>query len=209
MDTAEIVNRVRGLLNQYGITDGFYKDEVLYKYVDSAQMEIITFGKAKQDYIQKMDKGYEFTPLQVLIVKDLATALAAGDVEYDLPDDFLFTYSMKLDVDDEGLEYKSTLESYNEFLWKEDNSFIRATSINPRHYIRESKFGVAPTPSAIGTYSHYYYYKPPEVDSGVGVTLKNEVHNAIVWYAFSYALEQERVDSTKARQTAINLIKDM
>lgn len=210
MTSAELILRLRGLLNEYGITSGFYVDAVLYKYVDSAQMEVVTICKGKQDLMQKVDKGWESKVLQPLIVADSVTSLTATTTEYSLQTDFLFPYSMQL-APNFGLR-KATLVSYDELLWKEDNSFAKATDADPRYYIRADKFGIAPVSEGGGTYLFYYYKKPTEITgSGTELTLRPESHNAILWFAFSYALEQDQQyqEGAKARDTAINLIKDL
>lgn len=215
MTSAEAVNRLRALLNQYGITTGFHLDAVLYKLLDSAQLEVITTLKGKQDLMQKYDKGWESSALQPLIVPDATTALSSGVQEYALPSDFLYTYSMELDVDNVGEKYKATLQGYNWFLWKEGNSFARATSKNPRYYIRSivsaPKFGIKPLPStSSATYLHNYYKVPATVQSGTEFALRPETHNGIIYFALSYALEQEQrvEDSIKQKTVAINYLKD-
>ena len=105
---------------------------------------------------------------------------------------------------------------YDKFLWQENYaSFSLATSNSPRYYIRSvvggAKFGIKPLPSASGTYQHNYYKVPTTITSGVEFALRPESHNAIIEFAFSYALEQSSrfQEANNARQKAITLIKDL
>jgi hypothetical protein len=209
----ECLSRLRGLLNEP--STGFFIDATLYQYMDSAQNEVITLGKSKQDYMQKVDKGYECTYLQPIIEVTASTVLVSGTSEYAVPSGFLWEYSLLIDVDNTRgsapLYPKSTPNSYSEVLWKEDSSFTQATSRYPRHYIRKGFFGVRPIPSAVGHYILSYYKQPTAVSSGQTFTLNAETHDAILYLAYSFALSQNNrnQESQNARQVAINLIKDL
>jgi hypothetical protein len=212
----EILSRLRGLLNE--ATAGFFTDAKLYQYLDSAQMECITLGKSKQDYMRKADKGYECSYLQPLInttSESSPVALVSGTYEYAVPTGFLWDVALRIDVDNtrgSAPTYpKSTLNSYSDVLWKEDSSFTMATARNPRHYIRNGFWGVRPIPSAVGHYILAYYKRPVIVDGSNNFTLNAETHNVILYLAFSYALLQNNrnQESQNARQIAINLIKDL
>lgn len=209
MTQVECLARLRGLLNE--ASAGFFPDATLYKYIDSAQNEVIALGKSKQDYLRKVEKGYETAYLQPIINITASTVLVAGTGEYAVPSGFLWEASLIIDVDNAGTFNKSTFNSYSDVLWKEDSSFTQATSRHPRHYIRQGFLGVRPLPSAVGHYILAYYKQPTEVSSGQTFTLNSETHNAILWFAFSYALTQNNrnQESQNARQTAINLIKDL
>jgi len=214
MTTASALQRLRAKLNE--ASAGFFSDADLYNFLDSGQLETITICKSKQDFMQKTDMSWYSVVIQSLIVPDTTVALTAGTAEYALPSDFLYTHSLMIDVDNTAVKYRATLVSFDEFLWREGNTFTRGTSAEPKYYIRSlvsaPKFGVSPTPSSSsGTYLHHYYKVPATVTSGVELALRPESHNAIIEFAYSFGLQQDNrsQESELARQTAINLIKDL
>ena len=210
MTTDEALGRLRGLLNEP--IAGFYTDGLLYSYLDSGQMEVISICRSKQDFLQKTDKEYECVALQSLI-EHVPGEFDDGETEYALPENFLFTYSLMADVSNTGTERRALPLSYSSFLWKEDNLFSKATATEPRYYIKlsTSVFGVKPAPSEGGAYTHSYYKKPETIDEGIELALRPETHEAIVYLAYSRALEQgnKPQEAHAVRNIAINLIKDL
>lgn len=207
----EAMTKLRGMLNQDVPSSAeFFPNEVLVKFLNSAQMEITTTLKSKQNYMRKIEPHFFVEALNPLIVLQDPIYFTR---EVALVDDFLFTHSLRVTYEGE-VSRMATFVSYYDFLWQNQNSFQKATKRAPKYYIRGRSLGVDPIPPSDTGVAYHFYYKIPNLingTSGIPFELAVETHEAIVWLAYSYAKvrEQQTQEAQEARATGINLIKDL
>ena len=210
MTSAEAVLRLRALLNQYGITDGYYTDPVLYKYLDSAQLEVISGVKAKQDFIKRVDITYE-SPVLNSLLKSEESLIGSGALEIALPSDFLYSHSFLFNKGGKTTYTIGTEIPYEKLLRDQGNFFQKSSEDNIKYSVISRKIMLPTAAGSADGYKINYYKIPETVSSIVNFSIYNESHNAIIQFALSFALQQDQrtQESLAVRTTAINLINDL
>lgn len=210
MTSSEAILRLRALLNQYGITDGYYTDPVLYKYLDSAQLEVISGVKAKQEFIKKVDKTYE-SPVLNSLLKSEESLIGLGASEITLPSDFLYHHSLLLNKGGKAAYTIGTEIPYEKLLRNQGNYFQKSSVDHIKYSVIARKIILPIVAGSSDGYRINYYKIPETVSSSVNFSIYDESHNAIIQFALSFALQQDQrtQESLAVRSAAINLIFDL
>lgn len=196
MTQTEALARVRQILNE--TTAGFFADNTIYDYLDSAQNRVIQIGIGYQRGYKLREPYYECFFLKPLISLDASNTTTVGSdyQEYALPAGFIDTYRASYSASNGGTEYSCALLSFSEAVAKSGNTYAQASITKPVYYIKAEKIGFFPQPSGAGAnnYAHYYYAQPSTVASGQDFTLREETHEAIIEYALYLAYSQDKND---------------
>lgn len=193
----DVKNEARSKLDEYGITDGFWKDaEDIYVYATSAEREASTILINKFVAFRKLGLLEESPSLKPLIKLDPlnTTSVGAGFIEYNLPADYVESYSASYDYTGVTGFYnkEATLITFQEARLRTKISLLAPDPENPTYYIRAKKIGFHPQPigGAANMYEHHYLHLPAAVSSPgtTAFTLGPETHHAIVNYVIGSAL---------------------
>lgn len=197
MTPAEAVLRVRSLLDENGVTSGYYDDTLdIYKWLDAGLLEIIDIPLLRYRLMRKEIADIELpVVLKPLIKIDSTntTTIGATEQEYALEADYLETYYAEYDYTAPVSPSRklASLTDYRTLKYKQNNTYKVCSGDYPVYYIKAGKIGFYPQPTAAraNAYNHYYIYKPPEIKSGVtSFVLGIETHELIVQYAVARGL---------------------
>lgn len=211
MIQSEAYLRLRVLLNE--TTAGFWTEPQLYQLLDSAQMLVAEMLLHRQTAMRKTeDRLYRIQALEPLLNDTTGNVTIGSDyIEYSLPTGF-----WELDY----AEYSSTngtlylcvrVSGLYEGIRRYYNSFASATDTTPLVYIRGSKVGFFPQPSASGTnkYRIVWYKRPTLIsagNSGQEISLLETTHDSIILAAQSLALLKD--DRTQDAQSIFEIVKN-
>lgn len=182
---SEALSKVRNMLNEANA--GFYSDNNLYSFMDSAMNIAIEIIITKLEQMKKENMYYGSLVLTPLNTLDSNHTLTNGTSEYSLPANFLYTdYCDFYGIPADYVEFK-------EGNIDQQNTYTAWTIDNPAYYIRGTKLGFFPTPpsTSVTGYNHYYYKIPTAISSGTAsseIPLKSESHEAIVRITYGLAL---------------------
>lgn len=197
MTPAEAVLRVRSLLDENGITSGYYDNTLdLYKYLDSAKNEIIDTKVSIYRLMREKISDFEIPEvLKPLIKLDTTNTTTVGPAlqEYALPTDYIETYWAEYDYAGGVVLTRKvcTLLEFREIQYRQANGYKLATGDYPVYYIKAQKLGFYPQPigAKANAYNHYYIYKPAEITSSTtAFVLGSETHELMVQYAAAHGL---------------------
>ena len=199
MTQAEMILRMRSILNEIGVTSGFFSnDNSLYKYIDSGQNEVIDRLINLQMKMQKVKEFYDLESLKILLSSKTFN-LVSGTDTYTFSGmsltDYKMHYDLQVDLNNGGTKYGATYKGLGEIKWQERNYVTIPTVKNPAYTVdTSSQIIVSPAPSANATNGGVFrYYKVPSaVTSSQDLTLKSETHEAILFFACSLAFDQDR-----------------
>lgn len=197
MTPAEAVLRVRSILDENGVTSGYYDNTLdIYKWIDSAKNEIIDTKVSIYRLMRSKIIDFEIPEvLKPLIKLDALNTTTVGPTlqEYALPSDYIETYWAEYDYAGGLIITRKvcTLLEFREIQYRQGNSYKVATADFPVYYIKAQKIGFYPQPigAKANAYNHYYIYSPAEITSGTGAfVLGTETHELMVQYAVSQGL---------------------
>lgn len=197
MTPAEAISLSRSKLDEFGVTTGFYSDtDDLYPYLTNGEREAAARITANYIALRKVGLSKDHSPsLNALIKQDTLNTTSVGGnyAEYNLPSDFLETYSADYQYAGTGSFFglEATLLKFDEARTRENNTLSKASALKPTYYIRAKKIGFFPQPigGAASMYDHWYIHNPAALTSGsTAFTLGVETHNAIVDYLVGQAL---------------------
>jgi len=196
LTTAQLLTKFRSIFDE--TTAGFIIDNNdAYPMLASGRNECIQWLLSKQREIKLVKPHYECESLKPLIKLDTGntTTVGAGLQEYNLPSDFIETYSARYDPTSTASDLSyATLLPFAEIMRRQGNTYEASTLTNNfYYYIRLTKLGFFPQPTggAANKYEHYYYYQPAEIASGVEPVLTAETHEAILLFALSFAFMKD------------------
>lgn len=198
MTPAEAIAEARSLLDELGVSSGFWVDSTdLYPYLSSAEREAAQIICSKFNAMRAAGILDESPSIEALIKLDVlhTTTVGSGYQEYALPSDFMYTYSADYDSAGGTAKKQCTLVSFEEARSRENNTLIKAVAAEPLYYIRTKKIGFFPQPSGAGAtaYDHYYLCYPAAVASpgSTPFTLGPETHKAFVNYVVACGLAKD------------------
>ena len=204
MTAANMVIFARTLLDETGITSGFWTDTEIYSALASGQQAVANYFlgiykmQKQQDHAIAIPQPLE--PLYFNEVNTTTTGLVAKPADYWhlLGASFAYTGGLV------GTFYKCRIYHLSEVMFDDiNNSFLAATNTDPivyEVYSSGQKFYFLPTVSGTGAYSLNYLKVPSAIASGTEPTLPVQTHNAIVFYAVAQMMfKQERTDLAQVK----------
>lgn len=159
---------------------------------------------------------YRMNVLEPLVKTDASNATTGTVREYALPADFLMTDYCEYSTVATPSRYPARLDSFNDIMHNEQNSFLMATAAKPAYYIRATFIGFSPVPvtGSANCYIHYYYKQPITAssgNSGSAFSIGVAGHDAIVLIAFGLALKQDDrfQESAQQMELAFKIINNL
>lgn len=198
MTQAEIILRVRALANEIGTTSGFWSDtNALYKYLDTAQKELIDMLYFKQMELRKVDQFFEYYALNSIKTTKLFDLLTT-QTDYSFSSmsvsDFRYPYDFQVGLSS-ATRYGATLVNQAELDWRQRNSYETPGITDPIYYISLGNQGIsvlpAPTTNVTNGGRLTYYKTPAEVTAAANVALTDETHIALIYLTTSLAFVQD------------------
>lgn len=205
MTQTELILRARSILNEIGTTSGFWSDtNSLYKYLDSAQREVIDNLLQLQKKMQKVNEFYESESLKILITSKTFNLTTADTYTFSglSLTDYKWNYDLQLDLNGGGTKYGATYKSIAEMMWQKNN-YATAPSLKSPIYAIETSSQLVLYPAPTGSITNggiFRYYKTPAtVTSSQDLLLTSETHEALLYFTVALALEQDKNNTDASR----------
>lgn len=196
MTTAQMVAHVRTLLDEVGVTAGFWNDTEIYPGLADGQQAVANYflNMYKLRVLQDLNAPIP-QPLEALYT--LVTATTTTGI-VDRPADFwhLLSSSYTTTGGLAGTFYNCRIERFSaSMFFNINNTYLLASITDPIVYdvfSTTQKFYFNPVPSATGAYALNYLKVPTAIASSVEPTLPVQTHNAIVFFAVAQMLFKDQ-----------------
>lgn len=195
-----MVIRVRTLLDETGVTTGFWTDTEAYSALSDGQREVvdILFAKSRKHNLLK-------------VLLKTATGSNTTSIGITLPTDFKEFINAQYTSVTGASKMSCNVVDYDEvFLRDKENTYLTPIRATPVVYLSATtglRLIYFEPASLTSDYSIVYLKQPTEISGAVEPILSPETHESIIMYAFSFLLrkDQRQAEADSALKVFTNL----